>query len=132
MKEKNMTYEAEKKTGIISKTAKMGCAVIFAFIVLIIVIAIVSGSKPPTPEENARKIYEQLIMDNATTVIEKIPTYASEGKVCAYKDGFLIEDPYNAEWYVIGNKIFAVNGLAKSLTPNVEYAPKEISYQPCY
>ena len=81
-------------------------------------------------EKNAKEIYEQLIMDNANIIIDKIPKYASiESKICAYKDGFLIEDPYNAEWYIANNEIFAVNGLAKSLTPDINYTTAEISYQ---
>ena len=84
-------------------------------------------------EERAVKIYENMIMDNAVTVLEKIPKYSSiQNKACAYENGFFIEDPYNAEWYVIDNKIYAVNGLAKSLTPNIDYAPTGISYQSCY
>jgi len=108
--------------------------IVGGIIVLILIIAIISGGdKVNSQEKSAIRIYEQTITDNVTTVINKIPTYASnQRKVCSYKDGFLIEDPYNAEWYIAGNKIFAVNGLAKSLTPNVDYAPEGISYQSCY
>jgi hypothetical protein len=90
-------------------------------------------SQQQNDEEKAIKIYENMIMDNAVTILEKIPKYSSiQNKACTHKDGFFIEDPYNAEWYVIDNKIYAVNGLAKSLTPNIDYAPAGISYQSCY
>lgn len=90
-------------------------------------------SQQQNDEEKAIKIYENMIMNNAVTVLEKIPKYSSiQNKACVYKDGFFIEDPYSAEWYVIDNKIYAVNGLAKSLTPNIDYAPAGISYQSCY
>lgn len=105
--------------------------------IVIIIVIIFGGEEKTNPQEKARKnainLYEQMITNNVVTVLEKVPEYASnQRKVCSYKDGFLIEDIYNAEWYVAGNKIFAVNGLAKSLTPDVDYAPAEISYQTCY
>jgi len=111
--------------------------VIIIFVIFYIALEQMDKATQKSPqqraEENAKKVYEQLITDNAVTVIEKIPKYASiQSKACAYKDGFLIEDIYNAEWYINGNTIFAVNGLAKSLTPDIDYAPAEISYQPCY
>jgi len=112
----------------------VGCLIPILMIVAIFVLpGMMFDSKENKQAKNATQIYERLIMDSATSVIEKIPTYArNQRKVCSYKDGFLIEDIYNAEWYVVGSRIFAVNGLAKSLTPDIEYAPIEISYQPCY
>jgi len=126
--------KAEKKPLL---KQKIGCGgLILIIIIILVAYAIISGLTK-TPQEkatgNARDVYEQLVMDNAITVIEEIPTYASnQTKICAYKSGYLVEDIYNAEWYVVGKTIYAVNGLAKTLTPNVDYAPAEISYQPCY
>ena len=103
-------------------------------IFFVIISSIGGGEKNPQEEarKNAIEVYKQMILDNAVTVIEKIPQYASQSKACSYKDGFLVEDIYNAEWYVTGGKTYVVNGLAKSLTPNIDYASAEISYQACY
>lgn len=110
-------------------------------VVLILILTMLGGEEKTNPQtdpqaevkKDAFNLYEQMIMDNAVTVIEKIPQYASsQRKMCTHKEGFLIEDPYGAEWYVAGGKIYAVNGLAKSLTPSIDYAPSGISYQSCY
>jgi hypothetical protein len=108
--------------------------IILGILIILSIVLLSSGNNDNnvSQEKKASEIYEQTITDNANTVIDKIPQYASEHKVCPHKDGFLVEDPYNAEWYVSGNEIFAVNGLAKSLTPNISYAPEGISYQTCY
>jgi len=115
------------------KIIKIICAGFFAIILVIIIISFFSAIDRKTDQERIGKIYEQIITDNADIVIAEIPLYNSVRRnVCPYRDGFLVEDSYGAEWYIIGNVIYAVNGLAKSLTPKVEYAPEEIAYSPCY
>jgi len=116
----------QEKSNVKSKVSNRGKCLI-TFIIFCLVIWIISLAEPEPV-----KIYEQTILDNATNVFEKIPNYTTTTDLCPYKEGILIEDRYSAEWYVKDSKIYTVNGIAKELTPNIEYAPNGISYQKCY
>lgn len=105
-----------------SKIIKYSIAGVFAIFVLVIVI---SASKGSSPEGKAIKQVNSLVMDNATEIIAKSPNYYFDGTAIQNPNGagILVTDRFSqAEWIVVGGVVYVKNGLAQSLTPNVEYS----------
>lgn len=105
-----------------SKIVKYFVVGIFALIVLTIVITASSGS---SPERKAIKQVNSLVMDNAVKIISENPNYYFDGVATQNPNGagMLVTDRFSqAEWVVIGGIVYAENGLAKSLTPSIEYS----------
>ena len=116
--------------------------IIFGIIIIVALLTFVAMNSEKMTEEDQStylqtasisKQYENAINNDLANVLEKIPSYApSQHQVCKHKNGYIIEDAHSAEWYVEGDNIYNVNGLAASLTPSLEYATSAIPYAACF
>ncbi|MCP6719743.1 MAG: hypothetical protein KJI72_00235 [Patescibacteria group bacterium] len=94
------------------------------FILLIIILDSLFNSADLTGPKAVNRV-NQLILNNAEHIISLNPNYAFSGLAERNLggEGFIVTDSIGARWIVTASSIFADNGLAKSLTPDINYSP---------